>query len=147
MPDYRTMFDSDYLFAFHLAGREHTLKIQSVKGGELTGQGGKKAKKPVVYFEGKEKGLALNKTNGKAIASMYGNNTDKWIGKLVTIWPTTTQFGGATVDCIRVKPQVPRGKAAPAELNENAAPPARDDEPSDAPPSDDAPEYEPGSDG
>ena len=115
MPDYRTMFDSDYLFAFHLQGREVTLKIVRVESGLVKGEKGKKDRKPVVYFAGKEKGLALNKTNGKTIAGLYGNDTAQWIGKLVTLYPTTTEFGRETVDCIRVRPGVPRGKESPAD--------------------------------
>lgn len=111
MPDYRTMFDSDYLYAFHLAGREVTVEIARVTGGEVTGQGGKKSRKPVAYFKGKDKPLALNKTNCKTIAAMYGTDVAKWVGKRVTIYPTTTNFGNETVDCIRVKPGIPRGKA------------------------------------
>lgn len=115
MPDYRTMFDSDYLFAFHLQGREVTLKIARVESGLVKGEKGKKDRKPVVYFAGKEKGLALNKTNGKTIAGLYGNDTAQWIGKLVTLYPTTTEFGRETVDCIRIRPGVPRGKESPSD--------------------------------
>ncbi len=105
--DYRSMFDRDYIANFDLLGRDVTLTIREVKGAELTVQGGKKQKKPVVYFEGKEKGLALNKTNAKTIAAMYGNDCDKWVGEKVTLFPTTTQFGSDTVDCIRIRPAKP----------------------------------------
>jgi hypothetical protein len=104
MADFRTMYDSDFLFAFHLAGKEHTLTIAAVKGGELTGHGGKKSKKPMCYFEGKEKPLALCKTNGRTIAEMYGADTSAWVGKKIIIYPTTTTYGKETVDCIRVRP-------------------------------------------
>jgi hypothetical protein len=136
--DYRTLYDSDFLYAFHLGGKEHTLEIAKVTGGELTGQGGKKARKPLIYFRGKEKPLALNKTNGKTVAAMYGTDTKAWLGKLITIFATTTDFGGKTVDCIRIKTGVPRGKASTAALDENTLPPA--EEPYDGPP-------EPGADG
>ncbi len=108
MADYRLLFDSDYLYAFHLQGKDVTVRIARVTGGELVGEGGRKSKKPLVYFEGKEKPLPINKTNGKAIAGMYGADTKEWIGKYVTLFPTTTQFGGETKECIRVRPQVPR---------------------------------------
>ena len=133
MADYRTMFDSEFLYAFHLQGREHTLKIARVKGGEVTGSGGKKSRKPLMYFEGKQKPLALNKTNCKTIAGMYGPDTDKWIGQSLAIYPTTTSFGNETVDCVRVKPAIPRGKAS-ASFDENAPPPVPDDERGDPEP-------------
>lgn len=126
MPDFRTMFDKDYLYAFMLNGREVTVEIARVSAGQIIGDGGKKSKKPVCYFKGKDKPLALNVTNCKTIAAMYGINTDAWVGKRVTIFPTTTDFGGKTVDCIRVRPGIPRGKAAAPEP----------DAPSDEPPAD-----------
>lgn len=109
MADFRTMYDAQCLFAFHLQGKEVTVKIAKVDAGELIGDKGKKSKKPMVYFEGKDLPLGLNKTNGKTISAMYGNDTSAWIGKHITIYPTTTKFGGETVDCIRVRP----GKVAP----------------------------------
>ncbi len=118
MADYRLLYDSEYLYAFHLQGKETTVKIAKVTGGELVGEGGRKAKKPIVWFEGKEKPLALNKTNGRAIATLYGPDTAKWIGQLITIYPTTTQFGGEQKDCVRVRPVKPNGKGAPAESPE-----------------------------
>jgi hypothetical protein len=48
---------------------------------------------------------------------MYGKDTDNWAGKWITIFPTTTEFGGETVDCIRVKPGVPSGKQAASPRN------------------------------
>lgn len=108
MADWRGMFDRDYLGAWDLQGRDVTVVIDRVKAGELVGQGGRKARKPVVYFRGKEKGFALNKTNAKAIAAMYGNDTSKWSGQSITIYPTQTQFGGEQVDCIRVRPEKPQ---------------------------------------
>lgn len=103
MPDYRAMFDRDYIGAWDLGGKDCTVTIARVQGTEITGSGGKKAKKPVIYFEGKERGMACNKTNGKVIAAMFGNDTSAWVGKKIVIYPTTTQFGGDTVECIRVR--------------------------------------------
>lgn len=111
MPHWKSMMDRDFIFAFDLNGKDVTVTISRVEAGQLTGQGGRKAKKPVVYFDGKEKGLALNATNAKTIAAMYGNYTEKWIGKGVTLFPTTTQMGGETVECIRIRPNVPKTRA------------------------------------
>jgi hypothetical protein len=111
------MMDRDYLYAFDLEGKDRTLTIERVIGGELTANGGKKSKKPLLYFRESKSGkpLALNSTNAKTIASIYGSNdTDDWIGKRVTLYPTVTQFGSEQVECIRIrptKPQEPRGKA------------------------------------
>jgi len=114
---YKKMFDDkEHLYAFDLDGREVTVQIDKCFAGELAGEKGRKSKKPMLKFVGKEKKLAINKTNGKTIASLYGTDTDGWAGKWITIYPTTTDFGGETVDCIRIRPQVPQGKigSAPA---------------------------------
>ncbi len=127
MPDFRSMFDKDYLYAFMLNGREVTVEIAKVQSGKLVGEGGKSSKKPICHFKGKDKPLALNVTNCKTIAAMYGNNTDAWIGKRITIYPTTTDFGGKTCDCIRVRQGVPNGKTRTAEPDLTPREPGDDD--------------------
>lgn len=117
MPHWKSMMDRDYIFAFDLNGKDVTVTIARVEAGTLNGSSGRKAKKPVVYFEGKEKGLALNATNCKTVAKLYGNYTEKWIGKQITIYPTTTEMAGETVECIRVRPQAPRREAPKAGRN------------------------------
>lgn len=114
------MMDRDFIFAFDLNGKDVTVTISRVEAGTLTGQGGRKAKKPVVYFEGKEKGLALNATNAKTIAALYGNYTEKWVGRQITLYPATTQMNGETVECIRVRPSAPKAPSAKQEEQSNA---------------------------
>ena len=103
-------FDRDYIAPFDLEGKDVTVTIDKVAGETLTSTGGKKNKKPVVYFVGKEKGLALNKTNARTILAMYGAHTSEWHGKKITLYPTTTTFGNETKECIRVRPNVPQEK-------------------------------------
>ena len=59
--------------------------------------------KPVVYFENKEKGLVLNKTNATVIAAGYGPETDGWVGKPITLYPAKVSFQGQMVAAIRVE--------------------------------------------
>jgi hypothetical protein len=115
MPDYRTLFDEKWVKAWDLGGKERTVTIEKVVAGILEDPRKKtKDRKPIVWFKGAKKPLALNKTNSKTIANMYGNMTEGWIGKSVTLYPTTTQVGpDSGVDCIRIKPGVPKGKAEP----------------------------------
>lgn len=111
---YKRMYDDkEYLYAFDLDGREVTVQIEKCFAGELTGEKGRKSKKPMLKFVGKDKKLALNKTNGKIIAGLYGVDADAWAGKWITIFPTTTDFGGDTVECIRVRPAIPKTNGAP----------------------------------
>lgn len=112
MPDYRTMFDNKWVKAWDLGGKTITVTIVKVEAGVLeNAKARKKDRAPIVWFKGAQKPLALNKTNAGAIAKMYGNETEKWIGKAITIYPTKTTFGPDEVDCIRIKPGAPTGKA------------------------------------
>ena len=64
-------------------------------------------KKVGIFFVGKEKGLILNKTNASLIAEQYGQDMLDWKGKSISIYPTTTDFGGERVECIRVEQAIP----------------------------------------
>lgn len=109
MPHYRSMYDNEHLGAWDLLGKDVTVTIAAVKPGQLVGEGGKKSRKPILSFDGKEKTMACNITNAKIIASMHGTDTTKWVGKKITLYPTTTSaFGQEGVDCIRVRPGVPQ---------------------------------------
>lgn len=108
------MFPSEYLSAVEFKGRDVTLTIDSVKIKQLQMKGGKTEDKPVIAFKETKKSLVCNKTNADSIAEMYGTEATAWIGKRVTFYPTKTQCGRATVDCIRVREKVPGGAAKPA---------------------------------
>lgn len=110
--DYRSLYDKDFIGAWDLKERDVTVTISKVAGGTLVGQGGRKAKKPVVYMRGTEKGFALNSTNGKTIAAMYGNHVEGWIGKRITLYKSMTRNpnGDGDVECIRVRPTIPVAK-------------------------------------
>lgn len=110
MPDYRSMFDRKYVGAWDLEGKDVTVRIVRVAAETLTNKAGAN-KKPVVYFDGTEKGFALNKTNAAIVAAMYGNRTEEWVGKLITLYPTQVSFGRDQIDAIRVRPGIPKGKA------------------------------------
>ena len=97
------LFPSKYLKAADLQGKHVTVTIERINPREsLQMTKGRKEKKPVVYLKGKEKAWVLNKTNAKAIAKAWGTEINNWVGKQVVIMPTTTEFGGDTVDCLRV---------------------------------------------
>jgi len=109
MPDYRSMYDGKYVGSWDLPG-DVVVTISKVEAVEVVSAGDKHNKRPVLTFAGTEKGLVCNKTNGKTIAAMYGTDTTKWLGKKITLYPTTTSAFGATVDCIRVRPVKPKGQ-------------------------------------
>ena len=111
--DVRKLYDKDFVYAYDLEGKDATVTIERVTGGTLTGTGGKSTQKPIVFFKGTKKGLALCITNARVIAGLYGGfESDAWIGKKITLYPTTTTFGSQTVDCIRIRTVIPKGKGA-----------------------------------
>jgi hypothetical protein len=91
-------FPSKYVKAADLRGREASVRIREVKLENFRGR-----KAPVLYFEGKQKGLILNKTNASALAILYSEETDAWAGKELTIYPTTVEFQGRMVQSNRIK--------------------------------------------
>lgn len=120
MPDFRSLYDSNYIYAFDLKGRDVTATIGEVKAAKVKDTEGKEQKKPVLFFrEAKDKrGLVLCKTNGKTIAAMYGNLTEKWVGKRITLFATTCEAFGKQVECIRIRPLVPGAKTAAGSFGE-----------------------------
>lgn len=102
MSNINDAFPSIYLKASDLQGREAIVTIDRV-GFEAVGR--EREMKAVIYFAGKQKGIVLNKTNAKKIIEIAGSaETEDWHGTQVKIYPTETEFGGETVDCIRIKP-------------------------------------------
>lgn len=117
MTHYKALYDKEYLGSWDLpAGKDVTVTIEKVVGAELTGGGGKKNKKPVISFVGKEKKFVCNVTNAKAIAGMYGNMVEDWAGKRITLYVTQTRdpSTGGEIDCLRVRPTVTKDKPKPA---------------------------------
>jgi len=111
MPDYRTMFDREYIGAWDLvdsAGRhvDVSVTITKVEARKVKGPRGE-ALKPVIWFEGKERALLANKTNSRTIAGMYGPKTEDWVGKRIALYATMTNSPDGEVECIRVRPVSP----------------------------------------
>lgn len=105
-------FPSNYLKASDLGTAQPIVTIARV---EHEAVGRDREMKAVIYFDGKEKGVVLNKTNAKKITELVGSpETDEWAGFRIRLFATTTEFGGETVECIRVKAVgASKGKPAP----------------------------------
>ena len=59
------------------------------------------------------KDFVCNKTNANTIARIYGDDTDDWIGKRITLFATEVQSQKGMVLAIRVRSRPPRPKAEP----------------------------------
>lgn len=117
MSHYRQFFESSYMGAWDLIDpegrkRERTLTITKVEGAIITGENGKKDKKPLIHFEGLPLPMICNKTNAKACAGMYGVDTREWIGRRVTLYVASVakpgSGNGEMVDAIRIRPMIPQ---------------------------------------
>jgi hypothetical protein len=96
--DFDKLFPGRFLKAADLNGKDVTLTISAVVVDELIGDKGTEVK-GLISFAGKKKQLVLNKTNGLCFKQMFGRETDAWVGKRITIYPTTFN----DEPCIRVK--------------------------------------------
>lgn len=114
-------YPSKWLRAADLGQKTHRVTISSMDM-EVFQDG---TQKPAMSFQGRQKGMVLNKTNATAIAGSYGNDMMTWIGKDIEIFSMKVQGPSGLVDGIRVR--IPDGaepsadEPAPAQVN---APPA-----------------------
>jgi len=93
------VFPSKYLRAADLNGREPVVTISHVTM-ETVGDDNK----PVLYFEGKEQGIVLNKTNWAALEDITGkDDTDDWKGHRVKLVMRKVEYQGKRVPAIRIE--------------------------------------------
>jgi len=97
------LFPSKWLKGVTMAG-DTNLTITALLQEEL---GDDRQEKPVLYFKEVEQGLVLNLTNFNTIADLYGDETDAWVGKKITVFPTEVTFSGKTSLGIRIRARVP----------------------------------------
>lgn len=94
------MYPSKWLKAGDLQGQTVPVVITRVVMEDV----GDEAGKPVAYFQNRDKGLVLNKTNAMSIGLVHGSDTDTWTGKTIELFPAVVMFQGQNVPCIRVRP-------------------------------------------
>jgi hypothetical protein len=89
---------SKYLKAEDLAGKTAHVIIAAVEDVAFDERG----LKPVLWFEGKKRGLVVNSTNFDALAAGISNNTKDWPGHAIELRGEKVSFRGKLVDSIRV---------------------------------------------
>ena len=103
----------DYLGAYSLNGQDLVVTIQSAAKELIVGANGKKEVCLVLRFKEQIMDMVCNRTNAKTITKVVGSPfVEDWSGKRITLYPTTTKFGGDVVECIRIRPAAPK-QAAP----------------------------------
>ena len=99
---FNEMFPSRFFKADDLP-QPLAVKIKEVHMEKLGDQNGDE--KPVLYFVGLDKALALNKTNASAIITIAGSDdTDNWIGCKIELYRDRVMFRGQRTAGIRVRP-------------------------------------------
>lgn len=91
-------FPSEFLKAADLQGRNVRVLMSHVEMRDIGGD-----HKPILFFQGKDKGMVLNKTNANNIALVYGDDTDDWHGKEIVLFEAMVDFQGKTVAAIRAR--------------------------------------------
>jgi hypothetical protein len=101
--DYELMFPGRFVKSVEFHGKTVTKTIARVYTEELEGQKGKKTKGIVVFSDAKKEWV-LNRTNAECLKGLFGRDTDKWVGKRVTLYPApyVDPFTGVAGTAIRV---------------------------------------------
>lgn len=79
-------------------------------------------RKPVLYFEGRSSGLVMNKTQGKAVAALHGEEMDAWSGEMIRIGPGMTFYAGKQVATVVISaaPEIAKDPPAPGNMGGGA---------------------------
>ena len=113
---WKNFVDKDYLGSHNLEeGEEMLLTINKFVGEETVKTADGDKKKMVLYFTENIQKMILNSTNATTIASLYGNQPDKWIGKQIQVHAAKVKAFGKTQDALRIKDFIPNIKVNSSE--------------------------------
>jgi len=101
----KALITGDYITAVEIDKRELTLKIAKVVREKVSDikNPDKMKMKGIIFFDNAERGWIMNRTNVQCLIALFGNETDGWIGKRVTIYATPVKVGPKTELGIRIK--------------------------------------------
>ena len=125
-----------YMSGDMLGNSKHTVTIAGVDSVVIESERGKEDK-TVIRFKETDAPMILNKTNARAVARLYGPETNDWIGKRIGLEARDVKAFGAVHRAIRVinpmpwssdKPAKGKGKAAAQPSEEDQAQPPGDDQ-------------------
>ncbi len=93
---------SKYLNATDVGNQTFKLTVASVVMEKMENDG---AMKPVMSFQGAQKSMPINATNWDNMASVYGDESDHWIGKQVEMYTEATRMpNGTPTRGVRIRP-------------------------------------------
>jgi hypothetical protein len=91
--DFDDLYGSKYLSAADLKGQTRRAKIGKTDVADFKEKNGATRRKYVLYFEGEDKAMVLNKTNAQKLGTAYGKDRTSWVGQHVELYTETTSFG------------------------------------------------------
>jgi hypothetical protein len=91
-------FPSEFLKAGDIANKQVRVVIDRVEMRDVGDD-----HKPVIFFEGKEKGVVLNVTNARAIAQYHGEEMEEWVGQEIILFTMMVNFQGRMQPGIRIR--------------------------------------------
>lgn len=100
---YSEMYPSRFIKADMLKGAKVTLTIKDIVGEGLKSEEKKAANLEwIVSFAERPLEFVMNYTNATCLYRIFGGDPRSWIGKKITIYPTTTMAFGEKHECIRI---------------------------------------------
>ena len=115
---WKRLVNPNYLGAYSIEdGKDLILTIKSVQQEEITGENGRKEGGMVARFVEPSKPMILNKTNAKMLQKLSKSPyVEDWAGLRIALYATTTKFGPDVVECLRVRPFIPKGAPTPVQV-------------------------------
>jgi hypothetical protein len=100
MPDFSDSYGGRFLNASHVT-KPFVAAVVTVEAIEV--EEGKKPK-PVLFLEGVDRGVVLNKTRYDAMSDITGSpDTDDWCGRKVLVKRGSTNYAGKKVACVELE--------------------------------------------
>lgn len=97
MPLVSQVYQSRWLKAEDLHGKSVRVKIANVEVESVRQRDGDVTPKIAVSFVGARKVLLCNATQARTLAGLFGDNTDDWIEKEISIGPERLANGKETI--------------------------------------------------
>lgn len=115
---WKRLVNPNYLGAYSIEdGKDLILTIKAVTQEEIVGENGRKESGMVARFVEPSKPMILNKTNAKMLQKLSKSPyVEDWAGLRIALYATTTKFGPDVVECLRVRPFIPKGASTPAQV-------------------------------
>lgn len=98
------LFPGRFIKAGEMHGKDVTLTIKTVYRDMLEGNDGIEKAQAIISLVETPREWALNKTNALRLRAMFGDDTDAWVGRRVTLFPEPDSSGMSDSGfCLRVK--------------------------------------------